>query len=303
MNKTSSLQRCLLAVLVAVLGLGLITAGSAAAATDITGPQETNFLSAFAYSEQNPTADPPGANDWSCKPTAAHPYPVVLVHGTFENKFDNWAYLSPQLKQLGYCVFALNYGGDAGSAIQGNNEIGASAGQLATFVNQVLAATGKSKVDMVGHSQGGMMPRYYIKNLGGAAKVDKLVALVPSNHGTTLDGLAALATDFPIVGGVLSVPCDACTEQIQGSDFITTLNSGGETNAAVTYTVISTKYDEVVTPYTSAFLAAGPNVTNETVQDFCPFDLSDHINIAYDTPAVQLAENALDPAHAKTPAC
>ena len=35
-----------------------------------------------------------------------------------------------------------------------------------------------------GHSQGGMMPRYYLKFLGGASKVDDLVGLAPSNHGT-----------------------------------------------------------------------------------------------------------------------
>ena len=49
----------------------------------------------------------------------------------------------------------------------------------------MLAATGAAKVSMVGHSQGGMMPRYYIKFLGGASKVDDLVGLSPSNHGTS----------------------------------------------------------------------------------------------------------------------
>ena len=49
----------------------------------------------------------------------------------------------------------------------------------------MLGATGAAKVDIIGHSQGGMMPRYYVKNLGGAAKVDDLIGLSPSNHGTT----------------------------------------------------------------------------------------------------------------------
>ena len=41
---------------------------------------------------------------------------------------------------------------------------------------------------MVGHSQGGMMPRYYLKFLGGTAFVDDLVGMAPSNHGTTIAG-------------------------------------------------------------------------------------------------------------------
>jgi len=33
---------------------------------------------------------PPGANDFSCKPPARHPYPVVIVHGTFGNMGVLW---------------------------------------------------------------------------------------------------------------------------------------------------------------------------------------------------------------------
>ncbi|NHA01134.1 alpha/beta fold hydrolase [Nocardioides sp. W3-2-3] len=56
--------------------------------------------------------------------------------------------------------------------------------RLAAFVDRVLAATGATKVNVVGHSQGGLIPTYFIKRLGGASKIDKYVGLAPSNHGT-----------------------------------------------------------------------------------------------------------------------
>ena len=118
------------------------------------------------------TPPPPGANDFSCKPTAAHPYPIVLVHGTAENMLNNWSSVSPALKAQGYCVFALNYGATQPAAslgVYGLGEISASARELDAFVARVRSATGAQKVSLVGHSQGGMMPRYYLKFLGGAS--------------------------------------------------------------------------------------------------------------------------------------
>ena len=110
----------------------------------------------------------------------------------------------------------------------------------------MLAATGARKVSLVGHSQGGMMPRYYLKFLGGAGKVDDLIGLAPSNHGTSNPG--ALLLDG---AGV----CDSCGQQATGSAFMTNLNAGDETPGNVSYTVVETRYDEVVIPYTSAFLS------------------------------------------------
>jgi len=222
-------------------------------------------------------ANPPGANDWSCKPTAAHPYPVVLVHGTFGDMTVSWNLISPRLKQDGYCVFALDYGNRATAPIEG------SAGQLRDFVDRVLAATGARKVSMVGHSQGGMMPRYYLKFLGGAAKVDDLIGLAPSNHGTTNPG--ALLLDGVGV-------CDSCGQQAAGSAFITNLNAGDETPGNVSYTQVETRYDEVVLPYTSAFLS-GANSTNVLLQSRCPLDVAEHLSIIYDAVALRWIRNAL----------
>jgi triacylglycerol esterase/lipase EstA (alpha/beta hydrolase family) len=254
-----------------------------------------------------PDTDPAGANDWTCHPSAAHPRPVVLVHGTIENKTYNWYTLSPLLRNNGYCVFALNYGEISGLHVglpgslhtYGAGPVAEGAVELAAFVDKVLAATGSSTVDIVGHSQGGMMPRYYLKYLGGAAKVDKLVALSPSNHGTTADGLAQLpGVPYLLTTGV----GPAVEDQLVGSAFLQGLNAGGDTVPGVTYTVIQSAYDEVVTPYTSAFLT-GPNVTNILLQDQCPADVSEHLGISFDAVALGDVLNALDPAHAQAPNC
>jgi pimeloyl-ACP methyl ester carboxylesterase len=212
---------------------------------------------------------------------------------------DNWQAASPILANHGYCVFAFNYGGSSPTSdLQGTGDIAASAQQLATFVSQVLAATGAAKVDLVGHSQGGMMPRYYITFLGGAAKVATFVALAPSNYGTTLDGLTELGDELGLIGPInsaLSTSCTACVEQEEGSAFLATLNAS-PTVSSVDYTVIESVDDEVVTPYTNAFLPPGPNVTNITVNKQCPLDASDHLEIAADPVAMADMLNALDPA-------
>jgi triacylglycerol esterase/lipase EstA (alpha/beta hydrolase family) len=262
-------------------------------------PVNYDFIAGATATALAPTTPPPGANNFSCVPSAAHPYPVILVHGTFANMDDNWQAASPMLANHGYCVFAFNYGGtSATSPIQGIGDIEASAAQLASFVSGVLAATGASKADLVGHSQGGMMPRYYINFLGGEAKVAAFVALAPSNYGTTLDGittLAGLLDASSLINEGLSSVCTACTEQEEGSSFLATLNAT-PTVPGVKYTVIESKDDEVVTPYTSAFLPVAANVTNITVNDQCALDLSDHVEIAADPVALADMLNALDPA-------
>lgn len=296
-------------VLAAAVALALGLPAGISSAEPAPAPLPVAFSGALALVDAtlHPDTTPPGSNDWSCHPSAAHPRPVVLVHGTIENMRYNWFTLSPLLRNAGYCVFALNYGQEPGIhvGVPGASESGGvapvaeSATQLATFVDQVLASTGTSKVDIVGHSQGGMMPRYYVKFLGGANKVADLVALSPPNHGTTVDGLAAL----PGVPELLALGLgSSVTDQIVGSPFLRQLNAGGDTVPGVRYTVVATSYDEVVTPATSAFLA-GPGVTNILVQQQCPLDVSDHLGISFDANALRDVLNALDPTHAKAVTC
>ncbi len=263
----------------------------------------------------HPTTPPAGSNDWSCRPTAEHPRPVVLVHGTLATMGENWGTLSPLLKDEGYCVFALDYGANATSAAAGDNVLGLSpvpeaAAELSAFVDDVLHDTGASQVDIVGHSQGGMMPNYYIKFLGGAPKVHTLVGLAPDNHGTTLDGLVTLGQQLsklfpqllPSINAALDSAAPSIVDQEVGSPFMAELNSRPDTVPGVSYTVIATRDDEIVTPYQSQFLA-GPNVQNVVVQDQCGLDDADHIALAFDHIALRDVLNALDPQHAVAPTC
>ncbi|TQK43570.1 lipase (class 2) [Streptomyces sp. SLBN-118] len=245
-----------------------------------------------------------GWNDYSCKPSATHPRPVVLVHGTLGNSVDNWLGLAPYLVHRGYCVFSLDYGQLPGVPFfNGLGPIDKSAGQLNTYVDSVLAATGASKADLVGHSQGGMMPRYYLKFLGGADKVNALIGLAPDNHGATLSGLANLLPYFPGAEDLLTSATPGLADQMVGSAFLTKLNAGGDTVPGVRYTVISTKYEEVATPWRSQYLD-GANVRNVLLQDLCAVDLSEHLAIGlFDRIAFHEVANALDPSHASPTNC
>jgi triacylglycerol lipase len=262
-------MRLLLGSLVASLVVSLVAAlGVSAPALADPPPLPTS-----------PFGEPTGANDWDCVPAAARPEPVVIVHGTFGDRRSLLDNLSAAMVGEGFCVFSLDYGN------RGTGDIARSARQLKRFTAKVLEATGAAKVSMVGHSQGGMMPRYYIRFLGGAKLVDDLVGLSPSNHGTTITG----DPDNPLSGGL----CPSCSQQTAGSAFLRRLNAGDETPGTVSYTQISTTYDEVVVPYTSAFLAPGPRTTNVTIQDSCANDLAEHLFIPMSSTAIAWALDAL----------
>ncbi|MEU2622429.1 alpha/beta fold hydrolase [Streptomyces sp. NPDC007157] len=256
---------------------------------------------ATAHASSAPSS---GWNDYSCRPSAAHPRPVILVHGTLGNSVDNWLSLAPYLEDRGYCVFSLDYGQLSGVPLfYGLGPIDKSAEQLSTYVDKVLSATGAAKADLVGHSQGGMMPRYYLRFLGGAAKVNALVGLAPDNHGATISGLTNLLPYFPGAADLIKASTPGLADQIPDSAFLAKLNAGGDTVPGVHYTVIATKYDEVATPWQSQYLS-GSDVHNVLLQNLCSLDLSEHVAIGlFDRIAFHEVANALDPAHATATSC
>jgi triacylglycerol lipase len=188
--------------------------------------------------------------------------------------------MGPRLVDAGYCVFALDYG--VRNGVGATDDIRKSAAQLRAYVNRVRRATGARRVQIVGHSQGGMMPRYYIRFLGGARHVEELIGLAPSNHGTR------------VAEGAVPAACPACAQQATSSSFMRKLNRGRDVEKGVDYTVIQTRLDTTIVPYRSAFLE-GPRsqVTNVLLQRACPDNRAGHALVGFDPVVFQWIRNAL----------
>lgn len=219
----------------------------------------------------------------SCSPNLADgPYdPVLLVHGTTLDPQSNfgWNFIPAfDAARRPHCEVALldNATGD----------IQLSAERVVHAIRTMHARAGRP-IDIVGHSQGGMVPRWALRFWPDLRPlVDDLVGVAPSNHGTIdADVLCALPR------------CAAAIhQQAARSEFVKALNSGAETFGAIDYTALFTLLDEVVVPASSgALLGGGTNVTNLAVQDVCPGRLVEHLGLGtYDAAAYAVVLDALD---------
>ena len=73
-----------------------------------------------------------------------------------------------------------------------NQSNATTASLISKKVDSILKATGATHVDIITHSMGSLSARYYVRNLGGDGKVDALVSLGGTNHGTTTARAAAV---------------------------------------------------------------------------------------------------------------
>jgi triacylglycerol esterase/lipase EstA (alpha/beta hydrolase family) len=273
-----------------------------------------------AHAAPAPEPSLEGANDWNCTPNPAHPRPVVLVHGTWADMASTWETLAPALKRQGYCVFALNYGtrnpgtGQNLLDLVGGNTIAESARGLAGFVSRVRSTTGAPQVDLVGHSQGALVARQYLKFAGGSDLahperniVRTLVSLAGTNQGTSFSlnqqiGAIAQMLGIPVITLAAATVGPSYIEQMAGSPFLHQLNAGGDTRPGVNYVAVGTRQDTMVTPPERAFLHAVPGATvkNVWVQDGCEGAEADHMQVTSSARSLWITLSALDPGYAHT---
>lgn len=286
----------------AVCAVVTLATTATAGAEPAAGPMQVNWFEAAAYSLAHPDAVPVGMNDFGCRPKPNHPNPVVLVNGAFVNLYANWAMLSPLLAAEGYCVFGTNYGSSPDNLVHQTGDLRESAAELGAFVDRVREATGAPKVDLVGHSEGGLVPLHYLKNLGGFDAVDKMIGIAPITNGVSFYGVLDAVASNPVISEAIDTALPIVTMGTSHSQFLIELAEGGVTRPEVDYTTISSRTDLVVQIAESA-LPEAPNVRNIVVQDSCPDDHADHNTVVYDDVTLNFVLASLDPTSAPELEC
>ncbi|WP_407839308.1 esterase/lipase family protein [Streptomyces sp. DSM 116496] len=167
--------------------------------------------------------------------------PVVFVHG-YNADPGVWGSLREDLRADGYADSELfSFGYDTHQSV---NEV--LSGRLAAYVAEVRRQTGAARVDLVAHSFGSLVTRWYVKFGGGGPYVDRWVSLAGPNRGTSTAWACALWDQ-------------ACRDMTPGSYVVKNLNSGDETPGTVRYATFWSNCDEVINPDDSVPLTGAAN--------------------------------------------
>jgi triacylglycerol esterase/lipase EstA (alpha/beta hydrolase family) len=159
-------------------------------------------------------------------------HPVVLLHGLAMNR-TNWVWLGRRLAARGIGpLYATTYFSP--------QSVRYSAQHLKNFVERVLAREDATRVDIVAHSLGGVVARYYIERLGGQRRVARLVTIASPHKGTVLGRLGFVPS---------------AKELTHGSEFLVDLGTPAPDLGGVQYTSIWSRADAIVVPPESASIA------------------------------------------------
>ncbi|KAI1376641.1 alpha/beta-hydrolase [Hypoxylon crocopeplum] len=230
--------------------------------------------------------------------------PVVMLHGLSADREVDLNMLQWELNRRGYCTFSQTYGAwDLVPWIGGLRPMADSAKDIAAFIRKVKDSTGAEKVDIVGHSEGGVQAVYVPMTRAGISDiVEHVVALGPAIHGAKYLGF----TDLWYIGGDVTrnlatvvqnlLGCPACDDMMTGgavyNDF---KNADKIVQPGNKVTVIMSTSDILVSPDVSRIDEQG--ATNVVIQDTCPDDHVGHAGLMWDKSVWRLIVNALEENH------
>lgn len=227
-----------------------------------------------------------------------------MLHGILANAYTGINALYDFLGTQGFCTFSATYGAFLPGVLPidfgGVTSISQSSAEVAAFILQVLASTGASQVDIVGHSEGAFMALYVPKFYPYLQPyIRSVVAVGPPTHGTTISGIYEAAyifgeTSRRLIGDFFeAVGCGACDDLGPEGPAVIALNTGPIAQPGIQYTIIASQFDEIITPTTTAFVFE-PGVINLYIQQYCPADASGHAREPYSPNIQAVVVNALN---------
>jgi triacylglycerol esterase/lipase EstA (alpha/beta hydrolase family) len=170
------------------------------------------------------------------RPVAAW-QPLLLVHGVAVNDGVWFAVRRDLARRSLGPVYTINYG----PPLAGIEHF---AGQLASRIDAVCAATGAERVTLIAHSMGGLVARAYLRRFG-AVRIAQLITIGTPHHGSMLAWTFA----------------GRCLAQMRpGSRWLADINRNESAPAPVPITSIWSRHDSMVAPQASAELACARNV-------------------------------------------
>ncbi|MGH9021597.1 MAG: esterase/lipase family protein [Acidimicrobiia bacterium] len=205
--------------------------------------------------------------------------PVLLVHGTFATPEENWSWNYQRTLPLsGYAVCTVALPDRALADIQ-------VASEYVVYAVRTMAARTGRQVDIIGHSQGGLEPRWAVRFWPDVrAAVDDLVTIAAPHHGTISADAICAPFGCPPAG----------LQMRRGSAFLAALNAGDETPGNISYTSVFTRMDELVQPAVPGDeTAALDGAVNVAVQDLCPGKVVTHISALFDITTYNVILDAL----------
>jgi triacylglycerol lipase len=169
--------------------------------------------------------------------------PILLIHGFFGTRGSMYP-LERRLTADGFVVFSFNLG------TFNTRDIRRSAFLIHRKIEQILSQTPVKRIDILGHSMGGLIGLYYVKKLGGAEKVRKLIMM-----GTPLRGTWVAAAGIATLG-LLSA---SSWQLMPGSNLLRELEAGPLPHGVEYYTIAAAR--DWVCPLSSTHLEGATQLT------------------------------------------
>ncbi len=162
--------------------------------------------------------------------------PIILLHGLFHNRAC-WWWAKLRLRRKGLRnLYTIN--------LPPWKEVEALTERLTLKIDELRLAGAGEKVNLVGHSMGGVIVRNYLQLRGGAERVDRCVLLATPNHGSKLAPFA-----ISHLGEAL----------VPGSAFLDRLNAAPLPHPE-RITAIYSRHDNIVLPWQNARLPGARNI-------------------------------------------